>query len=124
VPRPLDTLRLTVALVALQGLGLLGVAAFYVVEMFVATTTDLAAAAVAAGLAALAGTGLLLVARGLARGRRWARSPALLTQLLIAPVAVGLVQGGRWYVGVPLLLWAVGVAVLLFTPAVGAALED
>jgi hypothetical protein len=39
------------------------------------------------------------------------------------PVAAGLVQGGRWYVGVPLIAWALAVLVLLFTPAVSDRLE-
>jgi len=87
-------------------------------------STSAARAVVAALLTLLAGLGLLAVARGLRRARRWARAPALVTQLLALPVAVGLVQGGRWYVGVPLILWALGVLALLFTPAVGEVLED
>jgi hypothetical protein len=111
-------------LVVLQSLGLVGIAVFYVVEMVVATTSDQGRAAVAALLALVCGVGLGLVGRGLARGRRWARSPALVTQLLVAPVALGLIQGGRWYVGLPLLGWAAAVLVLLFHPAVSAALEE
>ena len=75
-------------------------------------------------LAAVSAVGLWLVARGLFRGRRWARSPALVTNLLVLPVAVGLVQGGRWYVGGPLLCWALAVLVLLFAPATSAALDE
>jgi hypothetical protein len=75
-------------------------------------------------LAAVAATGLGLVARGLLRRRRWARAPALVTNLLVLPVAVGLLQGGRWYVGLPLLLWAAAVLGLLFAPATDTALED
>jgi hypothetical protein len=40
------------------------------------------------------------------------------------PVAIGLLQGGVWYAGVPLLLWALAVLGLLFAPATSAALED
>jgi hypothetical protein len=119
--RPLVALA---ALVAVQAVGLVGIAVFYVVEMVVATTSDQGRAAVAALLALVCGLGLGLVARGLARGRRWARSPALVTQLLVAPVALGLVQGGRWYVGLPLLVWAAAVVVLLFSPAVSVSLEE
>ena len=113
-----------VALVAGQGIGLVGLAAFFLVELMVASATSAARAVMAALLTLLAGFGLVAVARGLRRGRRWARAPALVTQLLALPVAVGLVQGGRWYVGVPLILWALGVLALLFTPAVGEVLED
>jgi len=52
------------------------------------------------------------------------RAPALVVQLLVLPVAFGLLQGDRAYVGVPLVVWALAVLALLFTPAVAAALED
>jgi hypothetical protein len=112
------------ALVAAQGLGLVGLAVFYVVELVVASPGSVTRAVVAALLTLLGGLGLLAVARGLAGCRRWARAPALVTQLLVLPVAFGLVQGDRWYVGVPLILWALAVLVLLFTPAVAGVLEE
>ena len=46
-----------------------------------------------------------------------------MTNLILVPVAIGLVQGGRWYVGVPLLVAAATVVVLLFSRAVAAALD-
>jgi len=121
LPRPL----LAVAgLVALQAIGLVGIGLFLVVEAVVATASDVVAALVSALLALLAGAGLLLVARGLFHRGRWARSPALVLNLIGVPVAIGLLQGGRWYVGIPLLLWSVAVLVLLFSAPVNAALED
>ncbi len=125
MPRPpLTTLAAAAGLVALEGLGLLAVAVFYVVELLVATTEDLARALVSAGLALAAALGLALVARGLAGHRRWARSPALVTNLLVLPVALSQLRGGLWYVGLPLLLLALAVIVLLFVPSTGADLED
>ena len=122
--RPGSTLRLCAALVGLQALGLAAVAVFYLVELLVATEDDVVRALVAIGLALAAAVGLALVARGLLGGRRWARSPALVTNLLVVPVAIGLLQGGVWYAGVPLLLWSLAVLGLLFAPATAAALED
>lgn len=116
-------LRLLAALVAAQGLLLVGVSVFYVVELAVATTSDVGRALVTAVLALATGLGLLLVARGLLHGRRWARSPALVTNLILVPVALGLLQGGRWLAGAPLLACAAVVVVLLFSSAVNAALE-
>ena len=121
--RPTALLAL-VALVAAQGLGLAGLAVFFAVELAVATESSALRAVMAALLTLLGGLGLLLVARGLGRARRWARAPALVTQLLALPVAWGLVQGDRWYVGAPLIGWALAVLVLLFTPAVAGVLED
>lgn len=112
------------ALVGLEALGLAAVAVFYLVELAVADTGDVVRALVTVLLALAAAAGLALVARGLLRGRRWARSPALVTNLLVLPVAVGLFQGGRWYVGAPLLLLALAVLVLLFLPTTTAALGD
>jgi hypothetical protein len=122
---PAPRVLLAVAgLVALQGLGLVGVTVFYVLETLVATASDVGRALVSALLTLIGGAGLLLVGRGLARRGRWARSPALVINLIAVPVAIGLLQGGRWYVGVPLLLWAAAVVVLLFSSPVNAALED
>jgi O-antigen/teichoic acid export membrane protein len=126
VSRPtawLSALQTVAALVAAQGALLVGIAGFYVVELVVATATDVARALVSALLALVAGVGLWQVGRGLFRGRRWARSPALVTNLILLPVAIGLLQGGRWYLGVPLLTAAVAVVVLLFTSSVNATLE-
>jgi len=113
-----------VALVAAQGLGLVGLAVFFLVELVVATPLSVPRALMAALLTLLGGVGLLLVARALGRGRRWARAPALVTQLLVLPVGWGLIQGDRWYVGAPLIAWALAVLVLLFTRAVAERLED
>jgi uncharacterized membrane protein (DUF2068 family) len=110
--------------VGLQGALLVGIAVFYVVELAVATATDATRALVSAGLSLLAGIGLLLVARGLWQCRRWARSPALVTNLILLPVGFGLLQGGRWYAGVPLLVAAATVVVLLFSSSVNATLEE
>lgn len=118
------TLLAAATLVALQALGLAVAAAFYLVEVVVASADDVVRALVTAALAALAAAGLAVVVRALLRARPWARSPALVTNLILLPVAWGLLQGGRWYVGVPLGAMAVLVVVLLFTPATGAALED
>ena len=43
----------------------------------------------------------------------WARSPLLVLELICLPIAVTVVQGGRWYVGVPLAASALAVIVLL-----------
>jgi hypothetical protein len=117
-------LRACVGLVGLEAVGLLGVATFFGVELFVATPDDRVRALVAALLVLSAAVGLALVARGLAAGRRWARAPALVTNLLVLPVAFDVVRGGRWYVGVPLLLWALAVLVLLFAPSTDADLGE
>jgi len=64
---------------------------------------------------------LALVARGLARARRWSRTPALLTQLFFGIVGIYLLQGHRLDWGVPLVvLAAAGFAALLAPPSLRA----
>lgn len=112
------------ALVGLQALALAGIAVFYAVELAVATTDDVTRAVVTAVLAVAAAAGLGLVTRGLAARRRWARAPALVTNVLVLPVAYDLVRGDRAYVGGPLLVWALAVLVLLFVRPTDRALEE
>lgn len=121
-PVPGVALRVVAGVVALEAALLVVLAAFYVVELAVATAGDVTRALVTAGLALLAGAGLLLVARGLLVARRWSRAPALVTNLILLPVAAGLFQGGLWYVGAPLLAAAASVVVLLFSGGANAAL--
>ena len=64
---------------------------------------------------------LALVAAGLARARRWSRTPALLTQLFAGIVGIYLLQGHRLDWGVALVVLAVlGFAALLSPPSLRA----
>jgi Na+-driven multidrug efflux pump len=73
------------------------------------------------------GAGLLWVARGWWRGRRWARAPFLLAQLIALVVGIPLAQSAgsieRW-VGIALTLAAAVGLVLVFTPGVIRRLEQ
>lgn len=70
----------------------------------------------------VATAGLLAwIAMGLARARRWTRTPAMLTQLFVAIVGIYLLQGDRYAWGVPcLVLAAGGFATLLLPPSLRA----
>jgi hypothetical protein len=71
------------------------------------------------GVAAVAALGL--VAAGLARARRWSRTPALLTQLFAGIVGIYLLQGHRLDWGLALVVLAVlGFATLLSPPSMRA----
>jgi Flp pilus assembly secretin CpaC len=64
---------------------------------------------------------LALLAVGLARARRWSRTPALLTQLFVGIVGIYLLQGHRFDWGVPMVvLAAAGFAALLAPPSLRA----
>ena len=61
------------------------------------------------------------VAVGLARARRWSRTPALLTQLFTGIVGIYLIQGHRYAWGVPALVaMAAGFVALLVPPSLRA----
>jgi hypothetical protein len=60
---------------------------------------------------------LALVARAVRSGRRWSRTPAMLTQIFTGIVAIYLIQSGRLDLGVPAILLAIGGLVALLTPA-------
>jgi len=51
--------------------------------------------------------GLAYVARGLSGGRRWSRTPAMLTQLFIGIVAIYLIQAPRLDWGIPAIVLAI-----------------
>jgi Flp pilus assembly secretin CpaC len=71
------------------------------------------------GIATAAGLGY--VAAGLARARRWSRTPALLTQLFTGIVSIYLIQGQKYGWGVPGLVLAVaGFATVLAPPSMRA----
>ncbi len=64
-----------------------------------------------------AAVGLALVARALRAGRRWSRTPAMLTQLFTGIVAIYLLQSGRLDWGIPAIVVAIVGLGALLTPA-------
>jgi hypothetical protein len=74
------------------------------------------------GLVVFAALALFWTARGLARSRRWSRSPSVLTQLLALPIGIDAMSTGAAWVGVPLLACAVVGLIGLFAPSTTGAL--
>jgi hypothetical protein len=107
-------------LVGLQGAVVVAAAVLWLVEAFVSEATSVLNVVMAVLLFALVGAGLLLVARDLARRRRWARAPAVTWEVICLPVAYGLVQSDRWYVGVPL----AAVALVVLVAVLGSSAVD
>jgi hypothetical protein len=99
--------------VALEGLLLAGYAVFVVVESVRGQAQDRIGALVLALVAFALAAGLGAVATGILRGRRWARSPALVWQILQVLVALsGTVEPRA--LAVVLVVLAVAVALGLF----------
>jgi hypothetical protein len=110
--RPL-TIVVAAALLALEGLVGLVYAGLEVGQV------RMSRAEVGVGVAILmAGFGLLLllVARGVFRGRRWSRGPAVATQLILLPIAWSFRGGATTWVSVALAALAIAVLVGVLHP--------
>lgn len=96
---------------------------YLVVELIVATPASLASALALAVLTAIAAVWLGVIAANVLRGRAWTRGAAIVWQVLQGAVAIGCFQGifAQPAIGWLLLVPAVVVLVLLFTPSVVAA---
>ena len=119
-PRP-RAVRTAAGLVAVEGAALVLAGLVYGAAGLLGEPFDRTATLLEAALALIAGTLLLLVARGLSRTAGWARSPAVVAQLLLLPVGVGLAQGRVWWAAAPVLALAAGVLYALATPQARAA---
>lgn len=75
-------------------------------------------------MAAVGAAGLGLVVRGLAMARRWARSPAVLTQLIVLPIAGTAIAHRGALVGVPLTVCGLVALVGLFAPSTSQRIGD
>lgn len=86
IPPP-ATVRTAAVLVALQGLGLIVLAGM---TLSAGLSHGAAGVQLAAqtGYFVILGAALVLVASGLARGRRWGRSPALVVEVIV--IAIGM----------------------------------
>jgi len=98
--------RRAAVFLGVEGVALLIVGIVDAVATAVGSPTDRALSFTVAGFGI--GTGLVLGLLGRAVDRRqgWARTPAIVLQLLAFPVGVGLLQGRVWAAGVPVLLLA------------------
>jgi hypothetical protein len=121
VPKPL---RAACVLVAVQALALLAGGLVLVVDSLTDHPTDRTSALLAAAFAVLAAAALALGARGLARLRPAARTPVVVLEVLTLPVGYSLAfDSDRPEWGAPILLSALVVLYLLFTPPVRAVLD-
>lgn len=114
--RPVSVL-LAAAVEALQAAGVLAAAVFAGIEALQGkayqNSSGVALTLIGIGTAVV----LALVASGLLRVRRWSRTPALLTQLFTGIIGIYLVQGHRYWLGVPALALAVAGFVCLLVPS-------
>ena len=82
-------------LTLLEAIAVLGFAAFYVYEMVTGATEDLTRAATSGALILVFGVALLALARGWSHAADWPRTPTVLWNALLLPVAWSLHESGR-----------------------------
>lgn len=120
-PRPL---KAACGLLALEALGLLVGGVVLLVDTVTGHPTDRASAVLTAAFAVAGAVALAFGARGLLRLRPAARTPIVVLEVLAVPVGYQLVfdsERPEW--GWPVLLVALAVLYLLFTPPVRAVLD-
>jgi phosphate/sulfate permease len=123
VPAP-GQVRAAAAVIAAESLALFAAAVVLVVKTITGHPHSVAGALLGAGLALGAALVLATAARGLAKLRPASRTPVIVLQLLAVPVSYSLAfQAHRVGYGGPILLAAVVVLYLLFTPPARAALD-
>ncbi len=121
VPRALTA---ACAILGLQALGLLGAAGVLVGEAVSENHGSLARSLLGAAFGVGAAAVLALCARGLLRLRPAARTPVVVLQLLTLPIGYTIAfDNNNAAAGGPILLAALAVLYLLFTPPVRAVLD-
>ncbi len=117
-------LTLAAVVLALQGLGLLAAAVVLVVKTLTGSPDSLGRALFLALFAAAGGVGLAFAGRGLVHLRPAVRTPVVLIEILALPVGYSLgIQADRMLYGGPVIVTAVAVLYLLFTPAARRAID-
>jgi hypothetical protein len=118
------TLRAAAAVEAVEGLAVVVAGANVASTTIAGHSRDVPSAIALAVVAIITGILMIMVARGLLRRRRWSRSPAVVTQIFLLIIAVPMVQGGQYGLGIPLVAAAVAGLGLLLAPPTARALLD
>jgi hypothetical protein len=117
-----STLRWAIWVLVAEGVGLLGVAVFLVVDAVTGPAqSPVSATALIAFTLVMAGV-LVGCGRALAHRAAWARSPAIVIQLLLVPIGWSMISVGLVAPGIGLIVIGLGGAATLLAPATRAAL--
>jgi hypothetical protein len=117
-------LRVAVALIGLEALGMVALALVLLVKSVTGHPHSLVGALLGVLMALLGAAVLALCARGLARLSPAARSPIIVLEVIALPVIYDLAfQAGLVGIGAPILVVALAVLYLIFTPPVREVLD-
>jgi hypothetical protein len=95
------------ALLNLEGAVVLALGAFLIFKALTSDSVELAPLAGEILFAAIGGLGLLASAYSFKNKRRFGRAPAVLANLIALGVAKYQIEGGLWFVALPLVIVAV-----------------
>lgn len=110
------SLAWAIRLLYAEGIGVGLVAAFLIYEAITQPASDVRAAVSLTVFAVAAAAALGGLAYALSRRRQWARSPAVVLQLMLLPVGYYMATGGSPWFGVPIGLVGLTVVGLLMSP--------
>jgi len=113
-PRPL---RLAATVEAVQAVGLCVAAISGAIDAASGRSYQVSSGIALVVLEFIVVAGFSLIAYGLAQSRPWSRTPAVMTQVLVAVVGIFLVQAGHFDWGIPALALAVAGVAGVFAPA-------
>jgi len=117
-PRPSTRPRgvlLIAAVLVLEAIALVALAAGFIVTVFGADPLSVGGSVFMAVLLLLVAVGLITMARRLAAGFRWPRSPSLVVQLFLVILAFPYFDSGDPLIGLALMVPAAVVIVTLFS---------
>ena len=113
----LNLLWLAAAAQGFEAAGLLGVVAVNLSDLASGQTYQKSNAVAVIVIEAAVAIGVAWIASGLARVRPWSRTPAVMTQVFTALIAIWLLEAHRYAWGVPALLLAIAGFAGLLAPA-------
>src|SRR5262245_49724974 len=111
------TLRWAVWLLAGEAAAVTAFSAYLIYEDIAGQAASLRSALLVTAYALLMAGLLSLLARSLSRRRAWARSPAIVLQLLLLPTAYVMISSGLIWLGLPIGVLGLVVIGLLVSPA-------
>ena len=112
----MSPVRVAALLLLVEGAALTVLGLGYGTAAVVAEPLDPRGTLLEAGMVVALGAGVLVLARGVAGVRGWARSAAVTVQLLALPVGVVALQNGVWWLAAVVLGLTGGVLYQLATP--------
>ncbi|MEV5414422.1 hypothetical protein AB0K60_37000 [Thermopolyspora sp. NPDC052614] len=122
--KPPFTLALAAAVLALEGLTILGLGGIAAVVTVVGDPIDVSTSIAEAAIGVVIGAALVWVAYGAFTAQRWSRSPGVLAQIFAVPVAITLIQSDRVVPGAALLVAAAAGLITLLAPPTTRVLYD